>query len=92
MNPSPKDVWLKPRTRLGTVRGAVKVTNGNQLELELQNNEVIVSCPLGAEHQKPSPSEPDNPVCPPREQDLPAEISLEDFPGTPAEKQEDLLD
>ena len=90
VNPSPKDVWLKPRTRLGTVRGAVKVANGNQLELELQNNEVIVSCPLGAEHQKPSPPEPDNPVCPPREQDLPAEISLEDFPGTPAGKQEAL--
>ena len=51
---------------------------------------MIVSCPLGAEHQKPSPPEPDNPVCPPREHDFPAEISLEDFPGTPAEKQEAL--
>ena len=90
VNPSPKDVWLKPRTRLGTVRGAVKVTGGEQLKFDVHSDAVIVSCPLRAEQQKPSPQEPDSPVHPPREQDLPAEISLEDFPGTPAEKQEAL--
>ena len=90
VNPSPKDVWLKPRTRLGTVRGTVKVTSGEQLKFDVQSDAVIVSCPPGAEQQKPSPQEPDSPMRPPREQDLPAEISLEDFPGTPAEKQEAL--
>ena len=54
VNPTPKDVWLQPRTRLGTVRGAAKVTNGDQLEFDVRSNEVIVSCPLGAESQKPS--------------------------------------
>ena len=51
---------------------------------------MIVSCPPGPEQQKPFPQEPDSLVRPPREQDLSAEISLEDFPGTPDEKQEAL--
>lgn len=47
-NPYPRDVWLKPRTRLGTVRSAGKVTSGDQLKLEARSNEVLVSCPPGA--------------------------------------------
>ena len=38
----------------------------------------------------PPPPETDIPVRRPRAEDLPAEISLDDFPGTPAEKQEAL--
>ena len=90
VNPSLKDVWLKPRTRLGTVRGAAKVTSGDQLEFDVRSNEVIVSCPLGAENQKPSSPEPGKTATPQGKQDLPAEINLTDFPGTPAEKQEAL--
>lgn len=90
VNPASRDVWLKPRTRLGTVHGAVTVTSGNQIELDMQCNEVIISCPQEAECQEfPSP-EPDQPAAPLREEDLPAGISLTDFPGTPAEKQEAL--
>ena len=57
-NPSQKDVWLKPRTRLGTVHGAVTVTSGEQLQFDVQSNEVIVSYPLSAEPQKPTPPPP----------------------------------
>ena len=53
-NPSQKDVWLKPRTRLGTVHGAVTVTGGEQLQFDVESNEVIVSYPLSAEQQKPT--------------------------------------
>lgn len=35
VNPTPKNVWLQPWTRLGTVRGAVKVTSGEQLEFDV---------------------------------------------------------
>ena len=90
VNSTPKDVWLQPRTRLGTVRGAAKVTSGDQLEFDVRSNEVIVSCPLGAESQEPSPPEPESPAAPRSKQDLPAEITLTDFPGTPEEKQEAL--
>ena len=90
VNPTSKDVWLKPRTRLGTVHGAVSVTSGNQIELDVQSNEVIISCPLEAESQEFPSLEPDQPAAPLREEDLPAGISLTDFPGTPAEKQEAL--
>jgi len=90
VNPTYRDVWLKPRTRLGTVHSAVKVTSGNQLELDVPCNEVIISCPLGAESWEfPSP-ELVQPATPQREQDLPTGITLTDFPGTPAEKQEAL--
>ena len=75
---------------LGTVHSAVTVTNGNQIELDVQCNEVIISCPLEAESQEISTTEPDQPAAPLREEDLPAGISLTDFPGTPAEKQEAL--
>ena len=89
-NPSQKDVWLKPRTRLGTVHGAVTVTSGEQLQFDVQSNEVVVSYPLSAEQQKPTSPETDIPLRPPRAEDLPAEISLDNFPGTLAEKQEAL--
>jgi len=83
------DVWLKPRRRLGTVHSVVALTSGNQLELN-KCNKMIISCPLGAESQEfPSP-EPVQPATLHREQDLPAGITLTDFPGTPAEKQEAL--
>jgi len=63
------------------------VTSGNQLELDVQCNEVTISCPLGAESQEfPSP-EPVHPATSHSEPDLPAGITLTDFPGTPAEKQ-----
>ena len=70
------------------MHGAVTVTSGNQIELDVQCNKVIISCPLEAESQEfPSP-EPDQPAAPLREEDLPAGISMTDIPGTPAEKQE----
>ena len=90
VNPSPRDVWLKRRTRLGTVRFAVQVTSGDQLELEVRSNEVLVSCSLGAELRRPSSPELGNPVRPPRDGDLPAEISLKDFPGTSDDRREAL--
>ena len=46
--------------------------------------------PLKVESQEFSSPEPDQPAAPLREEDLPARISLTDFPGTPAEKQEAL--
>ena len=49
VNPSQKDVWLKPWTRLGTVHGAVTVTSGEKLQFDVQSNEVIVSYALSAE-------------------------------------------
>ena len=57
-NPFQNDVWLKPRTRLGTVHGAVTVTSGEQLQFDVHSNEVIVSYPLSAEQQKPTPPPP----------------------------------
>ena len=90
VNPTPKDVWLQPRKRLGTVRGAAKVTSGDKLEFDEQSNEVIVSCPLRAESQEPSSSEPESSAPSRSKQDLPAEITLTDFPGTPEEKLEAL--
>lgn len=54
VNPSPKVVWLKLRTRLAMVQGEAKVTSGYQLEFDVCSNEVIVSCPLGAENKKSS--------------------------------------
>ena len=66
------------------------MTSGDQLELEARSDEVIVSCPLGAELRRPSSPEPGKPVHPPRERDLPAEISLKDFPGTSDERREAL--
>jgi len=51
---------------------------------------VTIPCPLGAESQEfPSP-EPVHPTTPHSERDLPAGITLMDFPGTPAEKQEEI--
>ena len=40
VNPTSRDVWLKSWTCLGTVHGAVTVTIGNQLEIDVQCNEV----------------------------------------------------
>ena len=67
------------------------MTSGEKLQFDSESNEVIVSYALSAEQQKPNPLPPsgnDIPVNPLRAEDLPAEISLDDFPGTPAEKQE----
>ena len=58
------------------------MTSGEKLQFDVQSNEVIVSYALSAGN--------DIPVHPLRAEDLPAEISLDDFPGTPAEKQEAL--
>ena len=90
VNPTSRDVWLKPRTRLGTAHGAVTVNRGNQIELDVHCNEVIISCPVEAENQEFPSQEPDQPAAPLREEDLPAGISLTDFPVTSAEKQEAL--
>ena len=54
----------------------------------MQCNEVIISCPLGVKSQEFPSLEPVQPATPQREQDLPPGITLTDFPGTPAEKQE----
>lgn len=35
VNPTSGDVWLKSRTHLGTVHGAVIVAFGNQLEIDV---------------------------------------------------------
>ena len=89
-NSSPRDVWLKARTRLGTVTSAGRVTSGDQLRLEVRSNEVLVSCPPGAEFRGASSPEPGKPIRPPRERDLPAEITLKDFPSTSDERREAL--
>ena len=48
---------------------------------------VLVSCPLGTDYQESPSRESGQPATPRREQDLPDGITLEDFSGTPAEKQ-----
>ena len=68
------------------------VISEEQLQFDVQSNEVIVCHALSAEQQKPSPPGNDIPVHSLRAEDLPAEISLDDFPGTPAEKQEALAE
>lgn len=51
---------------------------------------LIISCPLRTESQKLSSLESSNLQPPHGEQDFPAGITLRDFPGTSAEKQEAL--
>ena len=56
----------------------------------MRSDEVIVSCPLGADFRRSSSPEPGKPVRPPREQYLPTGISSKDFPGTSDERREAL--
>ena len=60
----PNSVASVAVTDLGMVRGAAKLTSGDQLKFDVCSNEVIVTCPLGAENQKsfsPESAEPANP-------------------------------
>ena len=86
--PFPKRCIAKAENTSWNGTRCSKGAHGDQLELELRSNEVLVSCPLGAKLRRPSSPEPGKPICPPR--DLPAEISLKDFPGTSDERPEAL--
>lgn len=86
--PFPKRCIAKAENTSWNGTRCSKGAHGDQLELELRSNEVLVSCPLEAKLRRPSSPEPGKPICPPR--DLPAEISLKDFPGTSDERPEAL--
>ena len=53
INPTGKDIWLKPRTCLGTLQ-AVDEVRGEQLKFAVGSNEVVVSCSLDADCQQTS--------------------------------------
>lgn len=82
VNPTSREIWLKPLTCLGTIYGTVQVTSGNQLEFDIWSNEVVISCPLGAEPVISIAGACTASLAPQREQDLPAGITFTDFPGT----------
>ena len=86
-NHTTKDVWLKPRTRLGTICAAARASKGEQLQFEVRSHEVIVSCPLRAECQEATINGTGRPANYQERQELSTGVTL-DFPGTAAEREE----
>ncbi|KAK3726383.1 hypothetical protein QZH41_005098 [Actinostola sp. cb2023] len=89
-NHTSKDVWLKPRTRLGTIKGVEHVTCGEQLLFDVKCNEVIVSCPLSADYQKTPSGGTGNTANTQSREELPTGITLDNFQGTEAEREKAL--
>ena len=81
-----KDVWLKPRTRLGTVRVVEQVLSRALLKFEMESNEVIVFRPLTADCQESSTLKPGKGANPQTRRELPSGVTLANFQGTAAEK------
>ena len=90
INPTSRDIWLKPKTRLGTVHPAEQVSCGAQLSVEVQSREVIVSCPAVADHQEPTAQKGSGSAEFQPKRDIPNGIALDNFQGTAAQKQEAL--
>lgn len=90
INPTTRDIWLKPKTRLGTIHPAEQVSCGAQLSFEVQSREVIVSCPAAADYQEPTAQRRSRAAESQPKQDIPNGIPLDNFQGTEAQKQEAL--
>lgn len=89
-NQTAKDIWLKPRTRLGIVGEGNLVKTGEQLEFVEEDNSVIVCCNLSADPQEPPKREADGIVRRRRLQEPPHGITLDKFPGTENQKKKAL--
>ncbi|KAK3742849.1 hypothetical protein QZH41_004524 [Actinostola sp. cb2023] len=90
-NHTAKDIWLKPRTRIGIIREGAVVQTGEQLEFYQESNRVTVSCNLSASPQQQPPSrEAEGTVRWQRKQELPNGITLDNFPGTAQQLEEAL--
>lgn len=81
-----KDVWLKPRTRLGTVRVVEQVLSRALLKFEMESNEAIVFRPLTADCQESPTLKPGKGANPQTRRELPSGVTLANFQGTAAEK------
>ncbi|KAK3709629.1 hypothetical protein QZH41_010093, partial [Actinostola sp. cb2023] len=89
-NHTAKDIWLKPRTRIGIIREGAVVQTGEQLEFYQESNRVTVSCNLSASPQQPPSREAEGTVRWQRKQELPNGITLDNFPGTAQQLEEAL--
>ena len=88
VNHTTKDVWLKPRTRLGTICEATQIDGGERLELAVESDEVVVSCPVRADCQQATVKAAGRSTETQRGQKMPNGVTLENFPGTAKERQQ----
>lgn len=89
-NQTARDIWLKPRTRLGIVREGDVVRKGERLEFLQGNNLVTVCCSLSADPQTPPQRETAGKVQGQRIQEPPHGITLANFPGSEHQRWEAL--
>ena len=81
-NQTAKDVWLKPKTRIGVIREGDLVQMGKQLEFRQENGLVTVCCSLSADPQKPPDREAVDMAQKQGIQSPPKGVTLNKFPGT----------
>ena len=82
-NPTSKDIWLKPRTRLAVVCSIGRIMTSETLNVDVRTDEIIVSCTeVAGPQQVGDTTDGDTGTV-----ILPRGIALSDFPGTPDEKQ-----
>ena len=90
-NPTSKDNWLKPRTRLGTIHAAEQISTGTQLSFKIESNAVMVSTrQLGADCERTTKQRCDRNAGPQQTPVLPEGISLDNFTGSVKQKEEAL--
>ena len=91
-NPTSKDIWLKPRMRLGTIHTAEQVSCGAQISFQVSCNEMMVTaCQPEADCHPPTTQWGGKNTGPQlTETALPDGISLDNFPGTTEQKDEAL--
>ena len=81
-NQTAKDVWLKPKTRIGVIREGDLVQMGKQLEFRQENGLVTVCCSLSADPHKPPDREAVDMAQKQGLQSPPKGVTLNKFPGT----------
>lgn len=89
-NQTAKDIWLKPRTRVGIIREADMTRSGEQLKFVQENNMVTVSCIVSTAPQTPPQREAADIVRRQMVQVPPHGITLDNFPGTELQKEKAL--
>ncbi|XP_032231037.1 uncharacterized protein LOC116614299 [Nematostella vectensis] len=82
-----KDIWLKPRTRLGIVRECDVLQQGEPLLFFQESNSVTVSCGLSADPRKPPKREAEDMARWQGSQELPTGITVVCFPGTEQQRE-----